>query len=524
MMEGITSPLLFHTNPLINTDKLEELEYYSSDERRERRERPGKCPYYDFIQSFKLSSDGNTLLTLSDQNVLSSYQLSTNVYTSCRYYLPAGSTPSPPTASPTSLKTLKSIQFGESVYDYRFFPIQPVASTHTSPEEGECDEESSPTTTSEVTNPYLLLATKDHPIQLYNLLTDQICTSYIIHNTQDELETIYTINYNATNDKLIAGADSFLYLFDLQNPYEPLSSFPTNKAMTTSKPDPLACKGMISCIESNPDYSGLFAIATFSSDIAFYDERQLPTADTTMKNLPGGHGISQLKWSRDGNNLFINCRKHRYIYCYDVRYQKKMIGQYYRNNENNYQKMMMDIDPWGDYLITGNQLSHNSSDDLPSDPILIYNTKTFDLVRGYDPYEGKDKRRNDFRATVHSVLFHPFYSTLITATGDRIFADDCDNSSCSETDSDSEDLTEMRSSDQLGKRKRKSVKIESKEEKEEEEGMDSRLSIWSLPKTQLYFEEEMKTVTLEEKSFTFDSVLPMLDDEEEDEEGEIKNE
>eukprot|EP01040_Poterioochromonas_malhamensis_P019366 gene19366-22861_t len=203
-MTEITSPLLFHANPLIKTSEWEEIEYYSSDEKQERRERSGNCPYYDFIQSFKLSSDGNTLLTLSDQNVLGSYELLSRNYTSYRYYLPAGSTPSPPTASPTSLKPLKSIQFGESVYDYRFFPIQPVSSTHTSHEEGECDEESSPNITSEVTNPYLLLATKDHPIQLYNLLTDQICTSYIIHNTQDELETVYTINYNATNDKLIA--------------------------------------------------------------------------------------------------------------------------------------------------------------------------------------------------------------------------------------------------------------------------------------------------------------------------------
>jgi hypothetical protein len=454
-------------------------------------------PYEDFIQYLRVSNDGKTILSISDYHQLDMYDVSSDIYQpNYQYYQPSSlrgseSRTSLPASSPPGMFSRKSFIFGESIYDVRFFPYS----------SGSTDE------TSE-NSELVLLAMKDHPIHLYDTTSNQIQASYKIHNLQDELASICTINYNAAHSHLFAGGNSFLYVFDLSNPSQVLSSFPTNKDTTSSKPNPFQTKGMISSIESNPDYSGLFAIGTLSGDLSLYDERALssssrsPSSFLTVKNQ-SPYGISQLKWSSCGNYLFVNCRKNDSLCCYDVRNQKKAIGTMFRKSFANQQKMIMDIDPWGRYLITPNSApsvvqgfpvnaGEETVERIPRDDVLIYDTKTFQLVNSVSLEVNS--------MPVHTTLIHPFYSILITASGERVFhSDDCDSDCDVSSTMDEQD-------ENPPKRKKTDMKLKKNEKR-------SMLSTWSIPKEQLYLEEE--TVLLATES----NVLPDVDEEPED--GEI---
>jgi hypothetical protein len=416
-------------------------------------------PYSDFLQLMRLSYSGRTLLTISEFNQLNIFKIDSNLLHLCQYYLPQSSNMNPLPSDVTSCTYLpeSSIACGESIYDIRFFPSDAAFDG----------------------DQFVIFSSKDHPIHFYNLSSNQVIASYRPHNHLDELTNIYTLNYNTYFDKLIAGSNSHLYIFDIQNPHILLSQFSTNKESASSKPSPFQTKGIISAIEANPDSSGIIAVGTLSSDISLYDERLLgksckESSLLTVKNL-SSTGIVQLKWSADGNYLYVNCRKHNFIYCYDIRHQKKCIGKFYRRSDLNNQKMIMDIDPWGQYLVTGNQIqseqstASDNSSLLDKNPILVYDTNSFELVNSFNPFEDELSR------TVHTTIFHPFYSILLTATGERAFpAFSADGSS-----SDSDDNEPNRKRQRVGK-------------PQTQRNTRSELCAWSLPKTQLYLEESVE--------------------------------
>jgi hypothetical protein len=454
-------------------------------------------PYSDFLQLIRLSQDGKSLLSVSDYQQLNIYTFSDDCYQTSKYYLAQvtregeNNVKSEPF---TPLTAEHSIGFGEPIYDIRFYP-----------------NTSNQTETNTSINPFVMFAMKDHPIHFYNLSSQQIISSYFPRNHLDELPNVYSLNFNSSYDKLIAGTNSYLYIFDIQNPHVVLSSFSTNKENSFSKPSPFHTKGIISCIESNPDYSGILAVSTLSSDISLYDERLMGSSSSSLKESllftvknQSSTGIIQLKWSSDGNYLFVNCRKHDFIYVYDIRNQKKCIGKFYRHASENNQKMIMDLDPWNNYLITGNQFreeiiekssSDSESDITTNDPILVYDIKTFQLVNSFNPYKNN---KND--STVHTTLFHPYYSILITATGERVFPafeNEDDDSDEDETTDDEEEIpttTITEGTRKKRKRENETIPTASKPTVVEKETTrkSSLLSIWSLPKKQLYFEEQQQ--------------------------------
>jgi hypothetical protein len=193
---------------------------------------------------------------------------------------------------------------------------------------------------------------------------------------------------------------------------------------------------MISVIESNPDYSGLFAVGSFNGDFSLYVENEYPKnhESTSLFDIKGcKHGITCMKWSACGRYIWIGSRSNNSIICYDIRNKKIEVGKVSRNCFNN-QKMTFDLDPWSNFLVTGNQHPNSSSsirkgDDNHSDfDILVYNTSTFELVQGYH----LDERVNESNPqslsaparkymNAHSTIIHPYYSLLFTATGERIY-------------------------------------------------------------------------------------------------------
>lgn len=192
--------------------------------------------------------------------------------------------------------------------------------------------------------------------------------------------------------------------FDVANP-----GVYTNIPTCKSRRDPMGQKGIISTICFNPDYSNSYAVGSYASSVGIYVENMEGCA-LEIRDI--GMDVTCIKWSPNGNNIWVGGRKNNNILCWDVRNTRSEIGKVNRLCRSN-QKMVFDLDHWGNFLCTGTQ----------DGSLVIYDAKKFDLI-----YEFKDDSD-----CVNSVQFHPFSSLVGTVTGQRHFIE---SESGSDSDSD----------------------------------------------------------------------------------------
>lgn len=175
---------------------------------------------------------------------------------------------------------------------------------------------------------------------------------------------------------------------------------------------------MISSISFNPDYSGLYAAGSFSGDISVYAENSGAQSFFDIVRL--GYGVDTLKWSPCGRYLWISGRNNPEITCWDVRNTKRQVGTVTRSISSN-QRNKFAIDPWGQYLIAGDDQGK----------ILSFDTQTFKCIREID---------TGCCNTVNACHFHPYSALIIASQGERTF--NMPSLSESSTDSDKDDDTD----------------------------------------------------------------------------------
>ena len=83
-------------------------------------------------------------------------------------------------------------------------------------------------------------------------------------------------------------------------------------------------KGLISCIEFNPDRSGVYAAGSYQHSVGIYIENQ---QDCALQLNSLGFGVTGLKWSACGNNLWVGGRRNGAIVCWDVRHGRNELGR-----------------------------------------------------------------------------------------------------------------------------------------------------------------------------------------------------
>lgn len=196
-------------------------------------------------------------------------------------------------------------------------------------------------------------------------------------------------------------------------------------------------KGIISCLSFNPDYSGAYAAGSYANSIGVYVEN---TAEAALELYGLEFGVSHLKWSPCGCYLWAGGRKNDNIICWDLRNTKEEVGRVHRPLDSN-QKISFDLDPWGSHLCTGSQ----------DGKVLLFNTKTFELEQSIS-YSSTEIRSQNSKC-INSVVFHPYYASVITLTGERNFTVDAHYSDES-TDSDDDSMLDLES---LAKKRRKEV-------------------------------------------------------------------
>jgi len=158
-----------------------------------------------------------------------------------------------------------------------------------------------------------LVSYRDHPIQLREVLTGECRASYPLLDHRELLTAPYSIIINKDASWVICGSESRVSTFPLNRPGIITQSFKTNSSQSAT---PYAQKGKISSLALAPE-EDVLAVGDFCGNIGLYDQKQ--GGVITVLGLKECNGVTDLKWSVDGNLLAVGCRNPQTIETFDVR-------------------------------------------------------------------------------------------------------------------------------------------------------------------------------------------------------------
>ncbi|KAI9275935.1 WD40-repeat-containing domain protein [Phascolomyces articulosus] len=215
---------------------------------------------------------------------------------------------------------------GESVYDFAWFPSM---------------NSQDPATCCFVTS------VRDHPVHLWDACTGNLRTSYTVIDHRERFVGPNVVSFNLDGSKIYCGYENTIEIFDVQRPGQESQKIPTIPQKRTKEGQ----KGIISCLDFSPDYAGLYAVGSYSHNVGIYDE----TNNELCLKLSGFKtGVTQVKFSMDGSQLFTVCRVSNVISCWDIRNTADVVYDLPRPGQTS-QRIAFDIDPSGKLLITGDQ-------------------------------------------------------------------------------------------------------------------------------------------------------------------------
>jgi len=317
----------------------------------------------DFYKSCKLSPDGQTVLSTTETScavVLSS--VPAELLQTTLYYAGQQSI-----ETTTAVPPNKQVVVGESVYDAGWHP----ASQH------------------------FLVTSRDHPIHLYSRENGELQSTYTGYDHVDELDASTCVTCNLDGTLIYAGAGKgTVRAWDTECSGRPLFE---SRSRT---------KGLVSALAFCPDYSGAYAVGTYSNEVFIHVEGDDPNTESVLQLRGLDFGVTHLRWAPDGAKLWVGGRNHNAIVCWDMRHTRSEVGRIQRKLAT-HQRFTFDLDPWGDIIITGSQ----------DGQLLAYCTKTFELLSSVAVPEGD---------AVNGVSMHPFCALAAVSSGQRHFSSDED--------------------------------------------------------------------------------------------------
>ena len=187
------------------------------------------------------------------------------------------------------------------------------------------------------------VSVKNHPLKLVNLgnmdavtkskskTTDRdtgnVAFTYSTKDHFDEVSSPFSTAFNLNGSHLYCGfMDNNFQVFDI-NYRDPI----VNTNLSPTRKSKAGLKGILSCISFNPDYSGIYAVGSFSGGIGLYDERNndcffiLDSTSFSKKRK----GVSSLSFSPCGNYLYSRYRESTSpgIQVWDIRSSKKVVRE-----------------------------------------------------------------------------------------------------------------------------------------------------------------------------------------------------
>ncbi|XP_051142579.1 uncharacterized protein LOC127259344 [Andrographis paniculata] len=315
----------------------------------------------NFLKGVKWSPDGSCFLTCSDDNTLRVFNLP---------YDDNGESVNPPSmADSDSYAANLVVSEGESVYDYSWYPYMSAS------------------------NPDLCVfatSTRDHPIHLWDANSGQLRCTYRAYDAMDEISAAFSIGFNPNGDKIFAGYNKTIRVFEVHRPGRDFVQYST---VTENKEGQ---SGIISSIAFSPVHSGMLAAGSYSQTTAIYREDNMEML-YVLHGQEGG--VTQVQFSKDGNYLYTGGRRDPYVLCWDIRKNTEIVYKLYRSCEGTNQRIQFDIEPLGRYLGTGGQ----------DGMVHMYDLQTGHWVSSFQAALD----------TINCVSFHPYYPMAATSSGHR---------------------------------------------------------------------------------------------------------
>ncbi|KAK0659839.1 Guanine nucleotide-binding protein negative regulator 1 [Lasiodiplodia hormozganensis] len=278
---------------------------------------------------------------------------------------------------------------------------------------------------------------RQEPIRLFNINSpdSQVQASYPLQSETDDVLHIPVdcIKFLPDNYHFIAAGQNCLATFDATRcNQEPVSQLYTrSKHRKKDRGDPFALSGRISALDYRED--GLLAVGTWGNKIGFYEsfgvgEVLAVEFMDNMRVFGQGHGIQMLRWSPDGNYLYIGERSTDCITILDVRMSNRKVSYLTGCNNRTRQKHGFDL------LVDGNghRVIAGDSDGV----VRVWNNPT---TRSEEWDMEPDLEWQAHDDTVAAVAVNPVWPNFfVTTAGSRHFPteEDYDTSDSSDTDKD----------------------------------------------------------------------------------------
>lgn len=246
-----------------------------------------------------------------------------------------------------------------------------------------------------------------NPVHLWDAYTGELRCSYRPYNHLDEPVAAHSIAFDSCGEKLYCGFDKMVRVFDVARPGRCFEERPTNVKK-------MGQPGIISCFAFSP--LGVYAAGSYCKTVAVYSE-----SDGVLQFILSGHhgGVTHLRFSPDGQQLYSGGRKDTEILCWDLRNLGKVL-YCMKRTVTTHQRMYFELSRCGNYLVSGNSNGIVTVWDLQVEPLEL------------DDCEPLKKPGLFFKAhddCVNGVSLHPTLPVYATTSGQRKFPELSDDDS-----------------------------------------------------------------------------------------------
>jgi len=153
-------------------------------------------------------------------------------------------------------------------------------------------------------------STKDQPVHLWDAFDGSLRASYIHLNAVQEVQAAQSLCFSPSGRQLLCGLKKEVCLFYVDRPGT------TCEKWSTTKKKSLRQRSIISSCEFCPDES-MFACGSYDGTLGIYDAMNGKVITCVQASRLG---LTQLKFSPDGNRIYCGSRKEGALDCWDMRY------------------------------------------------------------------------------------------------------------------------------------------------------------------------------------------------------------
>ncbi len=213
----------------------------------------------------------------------------------------------------------------------------------------------------------VLVACRDHPIQLYYALPEEgppaspapsvgvrpppVSSYPLIKPQTEEYLTPTALLWSSPGTHFLTGTANLVSYFDItrtgSGPLHRIATIPSTRHL--AKGGGVGMRGTVSALAAQPD-SGLVAAGTWTRWVGLYDLARGGECAATWSvaeaadRAVGGKGILQTIWSPCGRYLVINERKSTGLLVYDVRVTGQVLGWLAGRAADTHQRLTCDVD------------------------------------------------------------------------------------------------------------------------------------------------------------------------------------